>query len=243
MADAGGKSSPPATPEAELSRIRHAVDDGDTDLGELGFWRLVDAVKRDPALAMRLAAEIGEIDAEAFRRRTAVRLPVWLGNAVLSGGLVLGAALLAWAAVSDDPGQAAVGLMAAGGVLSVSVHDLAHWAVGRLEGIRFSSYFFSRPLLQPGLKTDYATYLRASPQGRARMHAAGAVATKVAPFVSLAVWPATDAPAWAALVVLGYGLVQIVTDVLWSTKKSDWKRYARERRIAGEVTRASYTGG
>ena len=65
------------------------------------------------------------------------------------------------------------------------------------------------------------------------MHAAGALASKVAPFVSLAVWPATTAPGWAALAVLGLGLVQIVTDVIWSTRKGDWKKYARERREAG----------
>jgi hypothetical protein len=65
------------------------------------------------------------------------------------------------------------------------------------------------------------------------MHAAGAVATKVAPFVSLALWPATRAPGWAAIVVLALGLVQIGTDVIWSTRKSDWKRYAREKRLAG----------
>ena len=218
--------------QAQLASIERQVDGGHTDLSELGFWPLVRRVKTDPALVERHADAIGRIDREAFERRFPVRIPVWLGNGVLAAGVVLGAALLAWAVLCDHPGQAAIGLIAAGAVLTVSSHDLAHWAVGRLGGIRFSSYFLSRPLLQPGLKTDYATYLRATPEARARMHAAGAVASKIAPFVSLALWPATSAPGWAALVVLAHGLIQIATDVMWSTKKSDWKRYSRERRLA-----------
>jgi len=223
----------PEQVEAELERIERAVEAGATGLSGLGFWRLVRELKADPALAERFADRAGRIDQEAFVRGVRVRLPVGLGNAALGVGTALGAALLGWAVACDEPGQAAIGLIGSAAVLSVSVHDLGHWAAGRAAGIRFTSYFLDGPLrIQPGLKTDYATYLRASPRGRARMHAAGAVATKAAPFVSLALWPATSAPGWAALVVLGMGLVQITTDVLWSTKKSDWKRYLRERRFA-----------
>jgi hypothetical protein len=32
--------------------------------------------------------------------------------------------------------------------------------------------------------------------------------------------------------VLALGIVQIVTDVLFSTKSSDWKKFNRERRAA-----------
>jgi hypothetical protein len=70
------------------------------------------------------------------------------------------------------------------------------------------------------------------------MHAAGALATKAAPFLALAFWLASDAPWWAAaaLVVLGFG--QIATDVLFSVRSSDWKRYRREIAIARLRTRA-----
>jgi hypothetical protein len=158
---------------------------------------------------------------------------VWFGNAVLGAGVALGDALLGWAVACDEPIQAAIGVIASGAVLTVSAHDLGHWVAGRVAGIQFRSYFLDGPFrIQPGLKTEYATYLRATPAARARMHAAGALASKVAPFISLAVWPATEAPGWAALVVLGMGVLQIITDVLWSMKKSDWKKYSRERRFA-----------
>jgi hypothetical protein len=129
-------------------------------------------------------------------------------------------------------------LVAAGG-LSVTLHDPAHWLVGRLRGIRFDSYFLDGPFrIQPGIKIDYGSYLRASPTARAWMHAAGAVASKVAPFAVFAgaYFPHRSAnydlfPPWAMWGVLGIGVLQIVTDLVWSTKRSDWKKVGRELRV------------
>ena len=64
------------------------------------------------------------------------------------------------------------------------------------------------------------------------MHALGALARKVAPFVVLAFWWAADAPSWAAWAVAALGMLQIATDVVFSTRSSDWKKVARERRVA-----------
>src|SRR5215210_5382415 len=68
---------------AELDRIERAVDAGATDLGELGFWRVVKRVKLSPLALQRYGDQIGRIDTEAFRRGVPRRYPVWLGNAVL----------------------------------------------------------------------------------------------------------------------------------------------------------------
>ena len=233
MPDTGSNHPSPEEIGSELQRIQAAVEGGATDLSGLGFWRVVRVLKTNPQLADRFAGTVGRIDAVAFEQRVRPRFPVWFGNAVLGAGVALGDALLGWAVACDEPIQAAIGLIAGAGVLSVSAHDLGHWVAGRAAGIRFRSYFLDGPFrIQPGLKTEYGSYLRASARGRARMHAAGALASKMAPFVALAVWPATDAPGWAALVVLGMGVLQIITDVLWSMKKSDWKKYSRERRFA-----------
>ncbi|HEY2803771.1 MAG TPA: hypothetical protein VGJ67_07615, partial [Actinomycetota bacterium] len=145
----------------------------------------------------------------------------------------VGAGAIWFALTTSNETLAGLALVASAGILSVSLHDLAHWAVGRLVGIRFRSYFFGGPFPpRPGIKTDYATYLRAAPEERAMMHASGAVASKIAPFSSLAFWPASDAPAWAAWVIVAIGVGQIVTDVLFSTKSSDWKKVRRERKVA-----------
>ncbi|HVF08553.1 MAG TPA: hypothetical protein VNC60_08260, partial [Actinomycetota bacterium] len=107
---------------------------------------------------------------------------------------------------------------------------------------------------RPGLKSDYATYLRADPDSRAWMHASGAVATKLAPFVALGFWPASNAPWWSAGALVAVGALQIVTDVALSTTSSDWKKFLREKAIARQrcaalapassaVEEAQVTGG
>jgi len=105
--------------------------------------------------------------------------------------------------------------------------------VGRMVGMRFLAYYL-RDLMPPfpGLKIDYATYLRVAPETRAWMHASGAIASKIAPLLALAFWPASDAPGWAAWAIAGYEVLIIGTDVFISTRTSDWKRFRREMRIA-----------
>ena len=227
-----------------FARIEREVRAGNTDLSDLGFWRLVRKVKLDPALGQHWADDVGRIDRLAFESRVRPRFPVWFGNAVLLVGTAVSIAL-AWLGLElaeDDPNSAVSGalVLAAGGGLSGAVHGLGHWVVGRLAGIRFVAYFLDGPLrIQPGLKVDYASYLRVTAGRRAAMHAAGAVASKFAPFAVFA-WVyvvhrragSELLPEWSLWGLLGLGVLQIVTDILWSTKRSDWRKVGRERAIA-----------
>jgi hypothetical protein len=225
--------APAETYQDAFQRIEEAVDAGDTDLRTLGFWKLLAKVKVEPALSEHWADVAGRIDRKAFERGVRPRFPIWFGNVVLLAGTAVGVGAIWFALTTSDPTVSGIALIASAGILSVSLHDLAHWAVGRLAGIRFASYFFGGPFPpRPGIKTDYATYLRAAPEERAIMHASGAVASKIAPFLSLAFWPASDAPAWAAWAIIAIGVGQIVTDVLFSTRSSDWKKVRRERKVA-----------
>jgi hypothetical protein len=229
-----GAPVPGETYQQAFHRIEAAVEAGRTDLGALGFWRLVRRIKPDARLSDHWADVVGRIDAEAFARAVRWRFPVWVGNVVLLVATGAGALAIVVALRAAEGVVAGVALVLAAGIWSVSVHGLAHWAVGRASGIRFTAYFF-RPREfppRPGIKSDYATYLRADPSRRASMHAAGAVATKLAPFVALAFFPATDAPWWAAAVVLVIGVGQIVTDVRFSRKTGDWSKVRRERAVA-----------
>jgi hypothetical protein len=227
-----------------FARIEREVDEGRTDLGSLGFWRLVGRVKRDPALSRHWADEIGRIDRKVFERRVRPLFPVWVGNAILLAGSAVCVALVpvSVALGRDDPESVWAGLAAvvAAGGLATTLHDPAHWAVGRIGGIGFTHYYLDGPTrIQPGLKIDYEPYLRASPGARAWMHAAGAIASKVAPFaVFAAVYLPHRAagydvlPAWSLWAILGFGVIQVITDVLHSTTHSDWKKVRRERRVA-----------
>jgi hypothetical protein len=237
-----GASAPPQprprpVPDSELGaalrRIEAAVDAGNTDLRGLGFWRVVRRVKLDRVLTIEHAEQAGRIDAKAFRARVRIRVPVWVGNTLLLLGVVAGGVAVGAAFAWRTPAWKGLALVAAGAIWSLAVHSPTHWLVGYLVGIRWTAYFLGGPPPpRPGLKSDYASYLRADPGSRAWMHASGAIATKLAPFVALACWPWSGAPWWSAAALVGLGVLQIVTDVLISTRSSDWKRFARERRIA-----------
>jgi len=218
---------------SELDRIEAAVASGQTDLRDLGFWPLVARIKADPSLIEAHADQVGRIDAAAFRARVRPIVPVWLGNLViLGGGIGVGIVALVVASRADGT-VAGLALLVAAGAWTVGVHCPTHWLVGRAVGIACTGYFLGGPPPpRPGLKTDYATYLRTPARHRAWFHASGALATKAAPFVVLALSPLTNAPGWAVLATLGVGILQIVTDLVFSVKTSDWKKVRRELAVA-----------
>jgi len=216
-----------------LAVCEQQLQAGETpDLRKLGFWRAVEAVKRRPELVDRYATRIAAIDRRVFRRRVRLAFPVGIGVIALDVGLFGGLLLLGIAIAVDHPWREILVLVAAG-ALDVTTHGLAHLAVGTFMGIDFTDWFVDLPKRpQPGFKIDYASYLRASPRHRAWMHAAGAIATKLTPFLVVPYAVAIGTEAWAVLVLLALGVIQIVTDVLFSVKASDWKKFRREMRLA-----------
>lgn len=217
-----------------LARAGSAVDAGD-GLSGTGFWRAVSRIKRDPELADQYANRIAEIDDRAHRDWALLTLPLWLGTSLAILATLVGLALIWWAYALE--GLAAVVAFFAGtGVLLGSTHGLAHLVVGSVVGMRFTCWFVGKIRQpQPGVKVDYSTYLRTPARQRAWMHASGALTTKLIPFLLIGAALAADLPAWAVLLLLALGVGQIVTDVLWSTKKSDWKKFRREMAYAQET--------
>src|SRR5690349_7486194 len=121
----------------ELARIEAAVDAGETDASKLGFWKLVRQIKADAMLSAHWADQVGRIDRKLFEARVRPTFPVWFGNGVLTFGLLVGGGAIAYAVTCDNPTVSGALLLASGLILSASVHDLAHWAWGRIVGIRF----------------------------------------------------------------------------------------------------------
>jgi hypothetical protein len=217
--------------ERALAASEQTLAAGDApDLRALGFWRAVAAVKRRGDLVARYATRIAAIDRETFRRRVRLVLPVTLGVVALDVALFGGLLLLAFAIGLPHPWRELV-VLAATGALDVAVHGLAHLAVGTVAGIGFTDWFVSLPK-PPGFKIDYASYLRTPARQRAWMHASGAIASKVTPFLVIPYALAIGTDTWAVLALLALGLIQIVTDVLYSVRASDWKKFRREMRLA-----------
>jgi hypothetical protein len=118
------------------------------------------------------------------------------------------------------------------GALLVSTHDLAHLVTGAIWRIRFTDWYVKPPMPQPGLKLDYASYLRATPTQRAWMHASGAIVSKIVPFAVVPYALATGCDAWCVAALVAVGVVSIVTDVLFSVRAADWKKFQREMKLA-----------
>jgi hypothetical protein len=217
--------------EAILDAAEKAVSTG-APLGPTGFWKAVDAVKRDRALVEAHADRIARIDRASLKAWALITVPLWLGNVLMVGGALIGLVFVAWAYYLDGTSAGVVFLLGFGIVL-VTTHGLGHLVVGALMGMRFTHWFIGtlrQP--QPGVKLDYATYLRAPAVSRAWMHASGAIVTKTMPFVFLGAAFAADLPGWVVWALLLIGLVEIVTDIVWSTKASDWKKFRREMALA-----------
>ena len=219
--------------EESLDAAETAVEAG-RSLADTGFWRAVAEVKRRPELVERYADRIARIDDRALRNWAFLVMPLWLGTslAVLAA---LGGVALVWWSYSLTGWLAPIVFLAGVGALVGSTHGLAHLVVGRLVGIHFLCWFVGevkRP--QPGVKIDYSSYLRTPPRRRAWMHAAGAIATKAVPFLFIGAALAADLPGWVAWLLGVAGVVGIATDILWSTKASDWKKFSREMEFAQE---------
>jgi len=45
---------------------------------------------------------------------------------------------------------------------------------------------------------------------------------------------AAGVPVWVVWALVVIGLVEIAIDIVWSTKKSDWKKFKREKAFAAK---------
>lgn len=206
---------------------------GALDLRALGFWRAVARVKRDRALIFRYAERIARIDRSAFAQRVVTRTDAVVGVVVLALGLAVGLLLLGAAASFGRPWRELI-VLAGTAALLVATHDLAHYVVGAFTRIGFTEFYVDlrRRQPHPGLKIDYASYLRAPAAARAWMHASGAIVTKLVPFLVVPYALAIACDTWAVAMLLVIGVLQIITDVLFSVRASDWKKFRREMRLA-----------
>jgi hypothetical protein len=222
----------PTSIEEALTAAETALSSGQGLTGT-GFRRAVAAVKSDPGLAEPYADRMAAIDRTAFENWVLLKVSLGLGTTLMALATLAGLALIALTYYTHGELLTVVVFYAGMGVLLVTTHGLGHLVVGRMVGIRFTHWFIgtiARP--QPGVKVDYATYLRTPPMARAWMHASGAIVTKAIPVLLLGAAVAADLATWAIWGLVVIAVVTIVTDFVWSTKSSDWMKFKRERKYA-----------
>lgn len=222
----------------ELDRIEEAVLKGDYS-DSASFWKIVTKVKKEPELTFKFAEQIGRIDQAIFRARAPITVPLKLGH-LIEVALTLFFIFVLYHLISSGvyPGAA---LIAGTFAIMATIHPLAHYIVGRIFGIKFTFYFPNGPaLIEPTIKTDYATYLKAPPKNRAVMHAAGPIVSTLVIIASLAVAGVIEAPSWTFWLLLGFLTFNTLFEILppvWvklgikSFSKSDSYRTWREWKI------------
>ncbi len=221
------------TPEIDqvLTTASESVASG-AGLAGTGFWRAVNAIKKDSELVGTHAARVAGIDQAAFAQWAWFKVGFRTGTTLMIVGTLVGLGLVAWAYYLEDL-LAVLAFFAGVGIVLVTTHGLGHLVVGSAVGIRFTGWFVGTPKQpQPGVKVDYESYLRVPARRRAWMHASGALVTKAIPFLLLPSAIAAGLPAWSVWVLALVGLATIITDIAWSTKSSDWKKFRREMSLS-----------
>lgn len=224
---------------SELDRIEEAIAKGKYSLCERDFWRIVTQVKKEPELANKFADRIGRIDQTIFRKKARISVPLKIGHFIeIMATLLIVVALYCLISSGTYTG---IAILAGTFALMGTVHPLAHYMVGRAFGIRFTFYFPNGPaMIEPTIKTDYATYLKTPPIKRAVMHAAGPLICTLIIIVALAVAVAVNAPPWTPRLLAAFLVFNILFEVLpplWvklgikSFTKSDTYRALREWKI------------
>lgn len=182
----------PREVEARLSKLEEELD-------EASFWRLVAQVKRSRRLIESYAERIARIDAEIFAHKAWIRVGIAQGTALMLFILSV-AVLMLLLAPAMQPALHGLLTILATFLLMTALHPLAHLAAGRALGMRFLFYFPDGPAkIEPTLKLDYASYLRASPRARAAMHLSGIAASILATLIGFLAAYLSRAPGFATL--------------------------------------------
>ncbi len=185
------------------------------------FWAIVNQVKKDRINDDALLEQIENISQRRFGEKVHFTLSVPAGN-LLEIVLTLSAVVLALQVSSDWM------LYISALILMTTLHPLSHYIIGSLLGIRFTHYYLNGPArIEPTLKIDYFSYLKASGKRRALMHVSGVVGTVAAPLIVALIALNNGANAIATNLFIFFWIL-IVFELLTSTKIGDLMRARRE---------------
>jgi hypothetical protein len=185
-------------------------------------------------LVARLAASNMNTPNSIPQRKIFRRLSIPAGNAVQIAGLAAACAVMTLersSTIHSTPAAVAA-MIAAWLLLYFFCHGIAHWAAGRLLGIRFAFYTVGgtgNPQGYPvgprwlfehlpffGVQTEKATMQKASPVAKAIMWSAGVMSSAVVPMLSAFYAWAVHLPGSRAFLIFA---------ILWAmgTLASNWR--------------------
>jgi hypothetical protein len=174
------------------------------------------------------------------------RLSILAGNTLQIAGIA--AACLALAAARSAPSKAAaiIAMITAWLLLYFFCHGIAHWAVGRLLGIRFSFYTLGgtgNPEGYPaglrwvfehlpffGVQTEKASMQQASPMAKAIMWSAGVTSSAVVPTLGVVCAWRSGVPGSKLFLIFAviWAIATLASN--WTSRTGD---YSKARRALG----------
>lgn len=175
------------------------------------------------------------------------RYTVTGGNAIQAAGMAAGAGLLAIASTISGPGVIRMGLMLAGFVaVYLNCHSIAHYAAGRLVGLKFRGYGVrgtDHPeVYPPGIRqlmqaapfyvtlSTKASREQAGRLAKAVYFAAGETSTAVCSIAFTAVAAAAHIPGGQPLLMAMIGFNVVSTFVTVRTPSGDYAKAIRALR-------------
>ena len=179
-------------------------------------------------------------------RKVFGRVSILAGNALQLAGIVAAYLALAAARSAHTKAAAIVAMIAAWVLLYFFCHGIAHWAMGRLLGIRYALYTIGgtgNPEAYPaglrwvfehlpffGVQTDKASMQAASPTAKAVMWSAGVTSSAVVP--TLGVFCAWHANIPGSKPFLIFAVIWAMATLAsnWTSRTGD---YSKARRALG----------
>jgi hypothetical protein len=180
------------------------------------------------------------------RRKIFGRLSILAGNALQIAGIAAAFLALAEARTTHSKSAAIVAMVSAWVLLYFFCHGIAHWAVGRLLGIRFAFYTIGgtgNPEGYPaglrwlfehlpffGVQTEKASMQAASPMAKAIMWSAGVTSSAAVPTLgAVCAWRA-GVPGSTPFLIFAviWAIATLASN--WTSRTGD---YSKARRALG----------
>jgi hypothetical protein len=194
-----------------------------TDYSGKAFREVVEIIKKERIYDDKLLKDLEELSLKRFSERVRFTLSVPLGN-LLEGAATI--AVLIMVFMIDSDWMLYISALA----LMTTLHPLSHYLTGALSGIGFTHYYLNGPAkVEPTLRIDQISYLKASGKKRALMHLSGVIGTVAAPLVAalIAVNKGSNAAAFNLVIMF---LLLVIFELLSSTKIGDLMKAKREYR-------------
>jgi hypothetical protein len=193
----------------------------ETSYNAKNFLATVNRVKKDKIVDDELLGLIEKISRKRFGEKVSFTINVTPGN-LLEIIITLAAIILAFQTTTNWM------LYLSALILMATLHPLSHYITGAISGIRFTHYYLNGPArIEPTLRIDYSSYLKAKASGRALMHLSGVIGTLAAPVIVafIAIYKGENA---ASVNLFYLFILLIVFELLTSTKIGDLMKAKRE---------------